>query len=90
MAIVTGIELLFCMCGPLERKCSYCQGIFQEESACCKANSLSRAILFNRSIILDDWIKCIFCGNLTWPQDRITKSVKEIKEERKKNGITTL
>lgn len=84
MTTVAGVELFFCMCGPLERKCPHCEGIFQE--AAHKGTSGiqgSTLILSNMRPINCDWIKCIFCGSITWPKDFVKRFAKEIKAERK-------
>ena len=84
MPIITGVELMFCMCGPLERKCSYCGGIFQESHHGGMGGVQGiLLILPNLPPMNCDWIKCIFCGNLTWPKDYIKRSKEEIKAERR-------
>lgn len=66
-SIVDSIELLFCMCGPLERKCTYCERHFQEDP-------------HNETI---ETIHCIFCGNITYKTNRVKRDKKVIKAERK-------
>lgn len=80
MPVVTGVELMFCMCGPLERKCTHCGGIFQEDP---HGSRKRLYFLPKMEEIVVDCIKCIFCGNLTWPKDYIKRSKEEIRTERR-------
>lgn len=89
MPVITGVEQLFCMCGPLERKCSYCDSIFRVDphqdgfQLLSSVKIMPTSLAINMPLVRRDWIKCIFCGNLTWPKDYIKRSAKEIKAERK-------
>lgn len=82
---VAAIELMFCMCGPLERKCSYCGKLFQEAHNHGGIGGIQGALIMVQDgrPIYDECIKCIFCGNLTWPRDRVRRTAKEIKAERR-------
>lgn len=81
---VAAIELMFCMCGPLERKCSYCGKHFQEgHHGGIGGVGGTMIMLQNGRPIYDEHIKCIFCGNLTFPKDRVKRPAKEIKAERR-------
>lgn len=87
MPTITGVEQFFCMCGPLERKCSYCNRIFRVSPHCSDMSYLSSKTsnlsVINSMLEHRDWINCIFCGNPTWSKDCIRRSKEEIKAERR-------
>ncbi len=88
MPVIVNVEQIFCICGPLERKCSYCDRIFRVNPHSGSdtpylSNKMSNSLAFNIMFEHCDWIKCIFCGSLTWPRDNIKRSKEEIKVERR-------
>lgn len=73
---VNSIEPMFCMCGSVVRKCTYCDKEFEEGPHPNEVNSI---IAIKNGLIKSDIIKCIFCGNPTNDTDRICRNTFDAK-----------
>lgn len=74
MIHINSIEPLFCMCGSIVRKCSYCNKEFEEGPHPRDSDGI---VAIKNGLIKSEVIKCIFCGNPTMTKDRIHRGSKE-------------
>lgn len=80
-AVVSSVELMFCMCGSTVRLCPYCDKEFEEGEH--RSFNTEQLLVVKGGTVYTDTIKCIFCGQLTGPEHRIHRSGSEAKRIRK-------